>query len=407
MKRAPTEKELEQREEFKRLVEATKNILPIEATAARELAEGSKYTWRDVVSLHMVGKFITLHNYGEVVSQYNLDILGDQPGMIVIRTVEKWIALPGGDEAKVLTMIDGLPSWEAIEDAGITELTGDITAGPGSGSQIATLADTGVTPGTYTNTNLIVDSAGRLLAAASGTDDVGIEQLTGDVTAGPGSGSVAATLAATGVAAGSYTAMNATVDAKGRLTAASNGSVLPGAAAVHPGYRTGAFYTSIMSGLIGSAGTVVINTLYAAPIYIGVSMTIATARVRTGNGVALSNAEIGIYSNAGGIPDQLVADFGAVTTTAGGEHTISGLSQVLTPGWYWLVCGFSGAVSAVSHATANALMANYIGLVNTLAANGPYLGYTGSWTFSAGNLPATFPSPARTFNPVPAVFLTV
>ena len=111
-------------------------------------------------------------------------------------------------------------------DHGITQLTGDVTAGPGDGSQAATLATVNANVGSFTNANVTVNGKGLITAVANGTDH-GITQLTGDVTAGPGDGSQAATLATVNANVGSFTNAGITVNAKGLITAAANGASMP------------------------------------------------------------------------------------------------------------------------------------------------------------------------------------
>ncbi len=148
----------------------------------------------------------------------------------------------GAGDPQEITLGPGLSMVGTLLDApaaagGITELTGDVTAGPGSGSQAATIAADAVTNAkladmaansikgnntggaanpvdlTATQATAMLNQFTSLLqglAPASGggttnflradgtwttAPDTGITQLTGDVTAGPGSGSQAATIA--------------------------------------------------------------------------------------------------------------------------------------------------------------------------------------------------------------------
>lgn len=108
--------------------------------------------------------------------------------------------------------------------SGSLTFTGDVTGtGTTGASTTLTLANSGATAGTYTS--VTVDAKGRVTAGTNPGFLTGNQTITlsGDAT-GSGATGIAVTLANSGVTAGTYSNASITVDAKGRVTSASSGA---------------------------------------------------------------------------------------------------------------------------------------------------------------------------------------
>ena len=291
------------------------------------------------------------------------------------------VALNVSDGAMYFMKDNGVQS---IVQVGYTTLTGDVT-GAGVGSFATTLANSGVTAGTYNNVQ--VDSKGRVTAGSNAAYLVGNQSITvsGDAT-GTGTTAIALTLANSGVTAGTYdgsatTSTAFTVDAKGRITGVGSPvTITPAWSSITSTPTTLAGYgitdaqalnaklTSIAALSSASTGLVKLTAGVASldsSAYLTGNQTVTLSGDATGSGATAITVALAASGVTAGTYNNVATQVRPFTVDAKGRVTSIGTAVTIAPAF----SSITGTPTTVAgYGITNAVLTTAVGAANGVAS---------------------------------------